>query len=61
MAGCHDMRAGEIYTCTECGIELQVVKECEHSDLPADQCGCHEDGGACTFTCCGKPLTLRKS
>jgi hypothetical protein len=60
MAGCHDMKVDEIYTCEECGVELKVVKECMHSDLPADQCGCHEEGEECTFTCCGKPLALKQ-
>lgn len=56
MATCHDMKMGEIYLCKDCGIELQVVKECEDTAATADDCGCHPSGDPCTFSCCGKPL-----
>lgn len=51
MAHCHEMKSGEVYVCSSCGLELQVVKSCA-------------DTGACSCTepveCCGKPLELKK-
>lgn len=61
MPSCHDMRAGEIYVCTECGIELQVVKECREAGIPAEDCACHTAGGSCTFSCCGRDLVKKES
>ena len=29
MPGCHDMRKNEIFVCEDCGMELQVIKECK--------------------------------
>ncbi len=55
MSSCHDMKKGDIYVCGDCGIELQVIKECEHSGSD-DECACHDDGGDCGFTCCNQPL-----
>jgi predicted SprT family Zn-dependent metalloprotease len=31
MTNCHEMKKGEVYVCSECGLELQVVKECKDS------------------------------
>lgn len=59
MASCHDMKKGDIFTCGECGIELQVIKECEDANLSAEECGCHDEEDQCAFSCCGKPL-IRK-
>ena len=61
MANCHDMKTGEIYVCEECGIELQVIKDCKDAGIPADQCACHTDAAPCTFSCCGKDLVKKKS
>jgi hypothetical protein len=55
------MKQGEIYVCEGCGMELQVVKECEHAGTSADDCGCHEDGSECAITCCGKELVKKSS
>ena len=59
MANCHEMKAGEVYVCRECGIELQVVKECKDVGTPAEQCGCHATADPCTFSCCGKELVKK--
>jgi hypothetical protein len=56
MAGCQDMKVGQVYICPSCGIELQVKKEC------TECCGsvalCCDD--PCQFACCGIPLVLKK-
>lgn len=49
---CRDMKRGEVYVCEACGIELQVVKECDHKDA-------ENDASTCGFTCYGEPLKLR--
>ena len=54
---CNEMKKGEIYVCDDCGIELQVIKECEHSE--EEGAACHA-GGDCGFTCCDKPLRKKK-
>lgn len=59
MASCYEMKVGEIYTCPDCGIELEVVKACDDTKASADKCGCESehDGG---FSCCGRELELKK-
>ena len=49
---CHDMKKGQIYVCGECGLELQVVKECKEVETSPEDCECEP----CTFMCCGKSL-----
>jgi len=61
MANCHEMRNGEVYGCEECGLELQVIKECKDVGTPAEECACHPVASACTFSCCGKDLVKKKS
>jgi len=56
MSSCHDMKKGDIYFCEDCGIELQVVKECAHVGTPADACTGHAEGESGGFVCCNKPL-----
>lgn len=51
MSKCHEIKSGEVYVCSSCGLELQVLKSC--ADTGA--CSCASD-----MTCCGKPLE-RKS
>lgn len=58
MVGCHDMRLGEVYVCEDCGLELEVVKECDDVDTPADECSC---ATTCAFECCGVPLKVKES
>jgi hypothetical protein len=50
------MKKGEIYVCGDCGLELQVIKECHDSETPADACGCHTDEDSCAISCCGMEL-----
>jgi len=56
MPNCHEMKTGEIYYCEECGIELEVLKQCKDADKPAEECKCHPDNDPCTFSCCGMEL-----
>ncbi len=39
------VRTGQMLRCGSCGVELQVVKNCEST--------C-----ACSIICCGQPMTL---
>ena len=59
MPSCHDMKNGEVYVCSDCGIELQVVKECKDVGTPAESCECHATAAPCTFSCCGKELVKK--
>lgn len=59
MPSCHDMKTGEVYTCSDCGIELKVVKECKDAGTPAESCDCHTTADPCTFSCCGKELVKK--
>ena len=53
MANCHEMELGDIYVCENCGLELQVAKECKEFGTPHEQCEC----SPCTFVCCGEACT----
>jgi len=53
MLQCHEMKVGEVYTCSNCNVELQVVKECCETESPA----CDDD--QCALTCCGEELTKK--
>jgi len=44
MANCHEMKRGEIWACEECGLELQVVKECKDVGKPAEECALVKKG-----------------
>jgi predicted nucleic acid-binding Zn ribbon protein len=57
MASCHEMKLGQVYVCEECGLELEVVKECKEAGLPDEECSCAAHGG---FECCGEPLKLKE-
>ncbi len=59
MANCHEMKRGEIWACEECGLELQVVKECKDVGKPAEECACHGTADPCTFSCCGNDLVKK--
>jgi len=56
MASCHEMKVGQVYTCGDCGLELQVVKACDECGTDDDSCTCPTD---CVLECCDKPLTLK--
>lgn len=47
---CSEMKLGAIYSCSYCGLEIEVKTECSCSD---DDCRC---GG---FKCCGEELTKK--
>ncbi len=55
MAGCNEMKVGQVYTCPSCGIELEVVKECV--ECKEDDTCCKDP---CAFACCGVPLMLKE-
>jgi hypothetical protein len=55
MVHCHDMKAGQVYVCEECGLELKVEKSCTVK-------GNHPKGVSCTrciHVCCNKDMKLR--
>lgn len=56
MTRCDEMREGDIYHCERCGLEIEVVEECDHDDdEDADEvCSIEE------FMCCGQPMTLKE-
>ncbi len=54
MPSCEEMKKGQVYECKECGLQLQVVKECT-TCTTSTSCGC-----PCTFSCCEKELTLKQ-
>jgi len=53
MTVCSEMKAGEVYVCQDCGLQLQVVKTC--ADEAEGACGCKE-----AITCCGQPLVRQE-
>ena len=55
MPNCHEMKKGNLYVCEECGLELEVAKECEEYGI-STKCGCEP----CTFICCGRELRLKE-
>jgi hypothetical protein len=61
MPNCHEMKKGEVYVCEDCGLELQVVKECKDAGTPAEECGCHTTADPCTMFCCGTELVKKKA
>ncbi|NLN97078.1 MAG: hypothetical protein GX127_01565 [Eubacteriaceae bacterium] len=57
MVACNDMKKGEVYACETCGLELEVLKEC---DCPDDHCEPKTASGeCCEFDCCGKPMVRK--
>lgn len=54
MVHCNDMKNGQTYFCKECGLELQVIKECTEDKHPKGTPCTH-----CTHVCCDKELTLK--
>lgn len=61
MPNCHEMKNGEVYVCEDCGLELQVLKECKDAGTPAESCDCHTTADPCSMSCCGKELTKKRS
>jgi hypothetical protein len=56
MIHCHEMKKGQVYACEDCGLELQVIKECKECGTSAESCEHVE----CRFVCCDKFLRLKK-
>ena len=50
---CRLMEEGQIYTCEDCGLEIEVRQKCEN----ADESGTCEE---CKFVCCGEEMTLKE-
>jgi len=59
MPSCNEMKMNQVFVCQDCGLELQVVKECKEcgTEESSTTCGCAE---SCSFECCGEPMQLRK-
>lgn len=55
MPCCHEMKKSQVYVCEVCGLELQVIKECQDCGSDADACRPDE----CKLVCCDKELTLK--
>lgn len=53
MASCSEMKAGEVYACADCGLEIQVLKSC--ADSEEGVCSCSEP-----LTCCGEALVRKQ-
>jgi hypothetical protein len=54
MPTCHEMKKGEIYTCPNCKMEMQVIKECCDSSEVPPGAGCFQDSSPeNTLACCG--------
>ncbi len=56
MPSCTEMKNGQIYVCQDCGLELQVVKECTECGTEEGECS----GETCDISCCDKPLKLKE-
>ncbi len=56
MLHCHDLKKGQVYLCEDCGLELEVIQECEECTDEEGSC-IHEE---CKFVCCDKELTLKE-
>jgi len=48
---CSQMKLGQVYVCSDCGLELKVVRECSCTE---DSCACEDT------TCCGSDLALKE-
>jgi hypothetical protein len=57
MTTCHDMRVGQVYVCEGCGLELEVVSECDECGTDPESCECPP----CQFICCGEALELKEA
>jgi hypothetical protein len=57
MATCDELKKGYTLVCENCGLELQVTKQCADCDSAKGTCSAE----ACTFQCHGKPLKVKKT
>lgn len=51
---CHELKKGQILTCRDCGLELEVIKECSECGPESESCAHLE----CAFKCCGKEMQI---
>lgn len=56
MARCDEMREGEIYCCEQCGLEIEIIEECDHEDGDEADEVCSVD----EFMCCGQPMVQKE-
>ena len=56
MTNCHEMKVGQVYGCEDCGLELEVISECDECGTDPESCECPP----CQFVCCGEPLELKQ-
>jgi len=56
MLNCQEMKNGDIYKCEDCGMEIQVIKQCKDFGTSTDKCTCATSESHCTLSCCGKDL-----
>ena len=57
MVDCHDMKEGQIYACPKCGLEIQIVKECQ---THCAEGACEDEAcDDCVFACCGENMQLK--
>jgi hypothetical protein len=56
MVSCNEMKLGQVYTCPECGLELEVVQECKECGEEESECSIED----CTFKCCGEEMVLKE-
>jgi hypothetical protein len=57
MVTCNLMKKGDIYMCKECGIQIQVLEECDKAKISSYECS---SGSGCSFTCCGEDLVKKQ-
>ena len=57
MVSCNMMKKGEVWGCKECGIEIEVIRECDKAEISSYECSSE---GGCSFTCCGEDLVKKK-
>ena len=47
---------GDIYMCKGCGIQIQVLEECDKAKISSSECS---SGSGCSFTC-GEDLVKKQ-
>ncbi|MFP4072279.1 MAG: hypothetical protein ACLFTB_09530 [Desulfovibrionales bacterium] len=52
MANCTDMKKGDVYTCTNCNLELKVEKPCTCQPGAEGQC-------TVPLQCCGQDMVKK--
>ncbi len=58
MATCKDLKKGDVFVCEECGVELQVIKECQNNDKSSDILWLSFTD-CCAFCCGGKSFVKK--